>query len=338
VPSGVPLSRSLVATAAAVVCIALPAVAQAAPSITVTPANLQAGGSPNVTTDAKLGTGGTPKTITIDLAPGFSSYATANPSCLAKTTLSKPCEIGAGTLGANGAVPVSIQMFLVPPKSGTDDFAGVDVVAAAPLNVTTYSGVSVTPTAGLALSATLPSIPLVSFTELKFTLNAKLNGNPFTRLPTSCGPATTTLKVTYVSAPAASASGSFTPTGCDALPYSPVLSASVVKDRRDNGVTVVSTISQAGDEAATKATTLTIPPAVAGPNGLVAIKEVNSPVPVGSATASSPLVSGALVGDVFFTGTVTSPTFTIRFPAPFAVTLVGTVSLATNAVTFSGPA
>jgi hypothetical protein len=56
---------------------------------------------------------------------------------------------------------------------------------------------------------------------------------------------------------------------------------------------------------------------------------------VGSATATSPLAPMKLTGTVTLGGSATSPTVTVSFPGPFAITLVGDVSLTAGTVTIS---
>ena len=58
--------------------------------------------------------------------------------------------------------------------------------------------------------------------------------------------------------------------------------------------------------------------------------------PVGSASSTSPLYPTPLTGKTYLTGSLAAPAITIRFPAPFALTLNGSVNLATNTTTFSG--
>ena len=56
----------------------------------------------------------------------------------------------------------------------------------------------------------------------------------------------------------------------------------------------------------------------------------------GSVTASSPLYPKALTGQAYLTGSITSLTLTLVFPAPFPLTLVGSVNLVSNVTSFTG--
>ena len=58
--------------------------------------------------------------------------------------------------------------------------------------------------------------------------------------------------------------------------------------------------------------------------------------PVGAAAAVTPLYPAPLSANAYLTGSLTAPSLTLVFGPPFAQTLVGQVSLATNATTFTG--
>ena len=76
--------------------------------------------------------------------------------------------------------------------------------------------------------------------------------------------------------------------------------------------------------------------AVVGGNILCASPSSGTCKTVGWASASSPLYPHALPGKAYLTGSLLSPSITIVFPAPFALTLSGQVSLAANSTTFTG--
>jgi hypothetical protein len=329
------------------VIVAVPASASAAPTLTITPSNLQAGGSPTVTTDVTFSpaAGDTPKDVVIQLAPGLLANANANPTCLAaaNTTPAGPCQIGTGSVSASiSPTPITATAFLVPPASSAD-LAGIQIVA--PPLQPVYAGISFrgTPSVGLNLKATLPQVAGVSVTELVLALNPTLNGNPFNRLPTSCSAATSTATISYYGAtPTGTPSGSFTPTGCNTLAYSPTLAASATKDLADPGVKVVTAISQpATGQSASKTVSLTVPSGTLGANLAAATSLICADATlatctqVGSASAVSPLLPLPLSGKVFLTGTLAAPAITVSFPAPFALRLDGAISILTNAVTFS---
>jgi hypothetical protein len=319
---------------------ALPATALAAgETLTVTPANTQAGGGTNVTATLHFAAGDTPSTVVTSLAPGMLGNLNANPSCLVSQQLTPSCQIGTATVSTTAPAPANSipgNLYLVPGQNG--DAAGIEFVATGLPNQ--YIGVTLNPKApgGLVLTTTFSNPSPVQITD--FTANfTTLNGVEFTRLPSSCGAATSSFTATYYDGtPTGSASGSFTPTGCSSLAYAPTLSATLTKDAGDSGAGLVLGITQTATEAASKSIVLTLP------KGLTPNVTADAPClsatgcQIGTATATSPLIpSPALAGGkVTLTASGTTPMISVSFPAPFAVTLGGAVNLANNSVTFAG--
>ena len=322
--------------------LALPALASAAQSISVSSATgtFPAGGDPTFTTATQLDTGaGTPSSITVRLAPGVLSSATASPTCLTGSPqYSSTCQIGQGTATVSG-LPISFNAYLVPAQSAAD-VAGIDLVTSTPQTVT-HAEVGLEQTATGNVQTVLKIADLGSFapyiSAMSFTVNGTLGGKPFNRMPTHCPLAgSTTLSVAYANRPqpeTSTASPDFAPTGCGALPFAPRLNASAVKDPHDSGAKVVTTETQAPGEAAGSSTTLALPwPALASNLSALAIQ--NTSTPVGTAVTSSPLLPTPLSGNAYLTGGPFTPTLTLRFLQP-QLTLVGTVSLTSHSVTFS---
>jgi hypothetical protein len=330
----------LVVAAAALA--ALPASALAAgETLTVTPANTQAGGLTDVTTVLTFAAGDTPKTVVTSLAPGILGNLNANPVCLiGAPQLTPACQIGTETTHVDVPPPNGTDspgtLYLVPPQ-GTDA-AGIEAVPAAPGSTNQYIGVSLNPsTGGLNLTTTFPDTSPAHITS--FTANfTKLNGQEFTRLPSSCSPATSTANVTYVGGtPAGTASGSFTPTGCANLPYAPALTAAITRDNNDSGGALTLGITQAANESASKSIVLQLPRGLS-PNVQAVASCLNATgCKIGTATATSPLVPSVALanGTVTLTASGTTPSITVSFPAPFAISLTGVVSLTNNTVTFA---
>jgi hypothetical protein len=332
--------RALVGLATAAAVLTLPASALAAgEALTVSPANLQAGGSTNVTAALTFASGDTPKTVVTSLAPGMLGNLNANAACLGAQQLTAACQIGTASVQTNVAGSVTGNLYLVPGQ-GTDA-AGIEFVPPAPPLTNQYIGVSANPNApgGLNLTTTFPNVTGVQITG--FTANfTTLNAQAFTRLPSSCSAATSTFSATYYGAtPAGSASGSFTPTGCASLPYAPVLGVSETKDATDNGATLVFTITQAANEAASKTISLKLPSGLGVNLSADVLCLTGSSGPgclVGTATAASPLIPSAALsnGTITLGGSASAPTITIAFPA-FGITLVGDVSLGSGTVTIN---
>jgi hypothetical protein len=319
---------------------ALPASALAAgETLTVAPTNTQAGGGTPVTAKLTFATGDTPGHVVTSLAPGMLGNLNANPSCLASQQLAPACQVGTATVSTDVPADFNGTLYLIPAQ-GTDA-AGIEFVPApgAPAAlVNQYIGVSLNANApgSFNLTTDFPNPSPAHITA--FTANfATLNGQPFTRLPSSCAPATSTFIVTYASgAKTGPVSGSFTPTGCSSLSYAPTLAASITKDASDSGATVVTQITQAATESATKSIVLTLPKGLT-PNVIADEPCLTaSACQVGTATAISPLVPNAALanGKVSLSGSLSAPTLSIVFPAPFAITITGSVSLS-GSVTFA---
>jgi hypothetical protein len=175
-------------------------------------------------------------------------------------------------------------------------------------------------------------------TSTSLTVHGTLDGQPFNHMPSNCSPGPSSLTVKYAngSSETTPASPDFTITGCSSLPYAPKLSGTAVKDSNDSGTKVITTVTQAADEAASAANSLTVPFPTLAPN-LAAVPLQNSGIAVGSATSVSPLLPTPLVGQIYLTGpSPFSPELTIKFPPPSQLTLTGSVNLQNSTVTFNG--
>ncbi|MBV9803909.1 MAG: hypothetical protein JO130_11985 [Solirubrobacterales bacterium] len=328
----------LAVTAASVA--ALPASALAAgESLSVTPSNLQAGGSPSISATYAFAASDTPKTVVTSLAAGVLANLNANPSCLVGAPeLTPSCGIGSASVTTNPGGTAPGNLYLVPPQSSTDA-AGIDLVTT--LSPTPqYIGVSLNPNTpgGLNLTTTFPDTSPADITGFTADFSSALDGQPFTRLPSYCNDAVTTMSVTYYGATApSSAASSFTPTGCATLSYAPVLTAAIARDTGDTGATITAAITQSAGQAASKAITLQLPRGLV-PNLVADAPCLNSTgCKVGTATATSPLVPKAALanGTVTLSGSGTTSAITIAFPAPFPISLTGAISLTSRSVTFA---
>jgi hypothetical protein len=328
------------------IALAFPALAAAQQSFAVSTANggapdFPAGGDPSYTTTTTLdGSAGSPGPVTITLAPGVLASLAANPSCLESTQYTPSCQIGEGTASASGLPVVQLTAYLVP-ATNPSDAAGIDLISN-PGNQTTHIEIALVQTSTgnvqSVLKFDLSGLGPVgqALTGMSLTVNGSLDGQPFTRMPTSCSPGHSMLSITYANGQTetSQASPDFTPTGCDSLPFNPALSGSAVKDPHDSGTEVVTTQTQGAGEAAGQSTMLILPwPALSA--NLNALSIQNTSTPVGSAVVTSPLQPAPLSGLAYLTGQPFTPTLTLRFPPPVALTLVGTVGLTSHSVTFS---
>jgi hypothetical protein len=317
----------------------VPASALGKQSLAVTsPAGFPAGGHPTYTTKVGLDTSaGTPSTVTLRLAPGVLAAPSANTSCVKKTQHTASCQIGTGSVVT--AVPglaLSVTAYLAPPPNKAD-VVGIDVVPVSGTPVT-HAGAQLVQTPSgnvqtvlkLSLSGLGPLASMV--TGMTLTVDGELDGKPFNRMPTNCTPGHSQLAVAYSSrTETVTASPDFRPTGCGKLPYAPVISG-VATFRRTAAGSVVTTISQKRDEAASARTTLTLPTSVLSPNP-ASVARQNTSTPVGTIVATSPLLPTPLSGKVFLTGTLAKLKLLFKFPAPAALTLTGLVDTFHNSVT-----
>lgn len=341
---------------------ATPALASPPQSITVTPCSsctpssstFTAGGDSSYTTTIVLDTGnGTPQTLSTQLASGLLANLSSNTalSCLTTTTDNASCVIGGGTISTALASPdnsLPFTAYMVAPSAG--NIVGVDFVVTIPSPVTTVhltGEISVQQLSSGPVVATqttdLSNLGPVQadVTGLTFNVNGTLpDGSPLTRMPSACTPASpTSLTVTYLLGPettVASPDVNVSST-CDTLPYNPHVTGSATRDVGDTGTQVVTEVTQTAAEAATASTTLLLPPNVVQPNaGALALS--NSTTPVGSVTATTPLLPSSipLTGSVFLSvSSSLSASLQIIFTSPLPITIHGAQN-PDGSLTFAG--
>ncbi|HEY2160192.1 MAG TPA: hypothetical protein VGH24_02715, partial [Solirubrobacteraceae bacterium] len=232
--------------------IALPAIASAAPtSFSLSALTLGAGTDPNLASTTTFNAGaGTPQSITLALAPGLLASAAANPSCLAtaqtsSTTPGTGCNVGNGTFLT--PAPVTYNAYVIPAPTPAD-VAGVEVITSGANTATGAIDLRTSPTVGLNVSLTLSGLPFAStMTGMTLNVNGTLNGNQFTRLPTSCVADTSSVVVAYSGTPSSetatnTTAAAATPTGCSSLPFTPTLLASATKDTGDGNVAITTDV------------------------------------------------------------------------------------------------
>jgi hypothetical protein len=339
--------------------IAVPAAASAAVSLQITPCStcvpsstsFPAGGNPSVTATVGLdASAGAPTSTTVQLAPGVLASANANPSCLTSKQYTPACTFGGGIVQLQGGSTIVLVAYLVPSTGPVNqNLAGVDVVPSG-INTVLHGEISIKQLSNglpvLLLNIDLSNFPNnVTATGLTLSINGTMNGNPLTRMPTNCGtPASPTqISVVYASqTETANASPDIAPTGCGSLAYAPQLTATATKDPGDSGVQIVTDLKQAAGEAGTSTAKLSIPGSVVQPNSVAATALLCSkPAPftgctaVGTASATSPLLSSPLTGSVYLTNGSSGIGLTIAFPAPFSFNLSGAVDLGNSAVNFT---
>ncbi|HET9123698.1 MAG TPA: hypothetical protein VFN65_02295, partial [Solirubrobacteraceae bacterium] len=309
-----------------------------------------------------------PKDLTINLPPGLlANAAIDNGRCLTTAASSSPaaaCQVGSGTVTAQPDLPVlgslpapvsvPVSFFLVkPPSSG--DLAGLEVYSSSlgeqlggtgdvlirPSGDPQGVGATIKLVLPDTLTLTLPLLGKVNAAPISITrIASTFNG---LRYPTTCPASAARLTATvdsYQNASTQTLSQPLAVTGCGSLAYNPSFSVSARKDSGDKGVALTTNVTETAAMAPSQSVSLAFPTSVLGPN-LASLADLcrtlSSGCPqVGSVTAQSSLYPTALTGRVFFTGNASGPTLTLVFPAPFPLTLTGTINLVNNSATFTG--
>ncbi len=336
----------------------------------LTPSGTQAGSDPTLSTAIDFNyakPGDSVKDVSVTLPPGLLAIPTAVPAqCTYSQLTAGSCpsgsQVGSGTVSAsalNGLASVNAtsEMFAMPVSACATATAvacfGVDSWVLAPSGapqITLLAPASLTlvggqPAVRFGFSGIPDTVTGLSIQVNSLTLNIDgtvSSGSPFTRLPTSCAPATTTLSIdTYAGSSDGSGSSTFTPTGCGSVPFTPALSASSQQDSGDPGASLTTTITQPSGQAAPSSIGLRIPAATLQPDLTNApalfgdvVGSVSATTPVLAAPSGGPLT---VTGPVKLTGNVLSPSLQITLPLPGqTLTLTGSVDLASNSVQFSG--
>lgn len=353
--------RCSLAAIAALACGSLALGAAQAPasgvlsSYALTPDSTQAGGNPGVTADlafAYANRTDSVRSFTLDLPTGLLASianvpATCSPDQLTVNACPPGSQIGSGTVttrDGGGDVPRDTGLYLMaPPAPG--DAAGFGTVVI--VGRTPYTGVGVldvvSGSGGQPIGRVTLSVPVErpeQVVELRATMHATTaDGKAFTRLPTSCSTATSSVTADTAEGDSGAGTDSFVPTGCGVLGYAPALSAvHATKDPHDDGVELIATLSQPGAQAesATKALELRWPSSLVPDAATVGACLTGAPCRIGTATATSWLAPLSYLQDGTITlgGTPSGPTLTIAFPAPLPASIVGAIDLAKRTVTF----
>ena len=331
-------------------------VASASITPTITPAStapVAAGSTGSLGLDLKFApsSGDSPDAVTLNLPAGvLANTSVDGGACLQTADITgSTCQIGSGDVVADalGYIPITtaVNFYLVPPPA-PGDLAGLAVADTTGDQIGATDAISIRPTGnpdgvGVTLSLVLPNTldgTSISVTEIDSTFSA-------VRFPATC-PATpasiTESANSYANPTVESASTPLAVTGCAALPYSPTYALAATRDSTDKQVKLTTTITQAANESPNASVSLAFPLAVLTPS-ISALKELCSAgpasgqcTPVGSATASSPFYPTPLTAQAYLTGSLEGLSLTLVFPAPFPLTLVGSVDLKNNVTTFTG--
>jgi hypothetical protein len=349
------LCAAVVGAMAAVAPVAVASVNPVA--VSLSPASAKAGSTGNLGTDITFSpsSGDSTKDLTLQLPSGLLANAAIDGgACLKSATPAAACQVGSGTVTANifgGLIPVGLPATfdLVAPASQAD-LAGLAVLVTAPGGQPTQLGtpaaVTIRPPTdpnGVGLDIAFTNIPN-TFDGLPLQLHEINSTFDGLRFPDTCPSTPAHVTVTadsYDDATATSGTAPLTVTGCGSEPYAPGLSVSVTKDSADSGATVTTDVTQTADQAPSRSVSLAFPGGALLPNlgvagALCANPASGTCTPVGAAAAVTPLYPAPLFANAYLTGSLTAPSLTLVFGAPFTQTLVGQVNLATNATTFTG--
>src|SRR3954452_16731244 len=273
------------------------------------------------------------KDIRVDLPPGLISNPQATPHCTAAQFPSCPKETQVGTeqlTAGVGPVPVTYTAAVYNMEVGPDGLAdfGFSVPVLAP-RTDIIGGLRDRGDLGLffTISDIAQNANLISSTLTFWGVpadpahDAERGGpssappTPFLTLPTMCaGPQTTTLTVDSHEAPGQFVSkDAVTPTGasgCDLLPFSPVLTATADgRTSAANGAGLKVTITQPLEQSNVKSVSVQLPKELTARGTTVAgacpeatfVADPNScaAAQVGTVTASTPVLPDALSGPVY---------------------------------------
>lgn len=217
-------------TVAVVAIATLAAAPSAQAALTVQPSTTQAGANADLT--VRMTFASSPKSLVLHLPPGLVGNPNAVAKCPIATFEAGGCpaasRVGTTTATALG-LPLGGTVYNLAPRPDEPARLGIDIPVLLS-NVRNQASISLRPDGGLdSTIATLES-PL-DISALELTLN-----RTFMTLPTSCAPAT----VSVDTPENGTDSGSFTPTGCDQVPFAPSVSATLETTQRvvPSGATV----------------------------------------------------------------------------------------------------
>jgi hypothetical protein len=263
----------LAALLCALAVLAAPAAANAAfglTNVTAAPDTTQAGGHPGFRVHFDVTDPGRDlRNLTLHLPPGLLGNPSVAARCSQAAFAADACDAASTRVGTTTA---NVTAFLVPgigtPMTATGDVFNLVPPAGEPARlgivlrpvggllgkIFLQSPVSVRDTTDFGLDSAIRDIPNVfgglqlDVISLDLTLDATANGAPFLTNPTSCRPATTTIVATSYAGDSATASSTFTPTGCDAVPFTPSLAVAPTTQRADQPGVLSTTISVPGAE------------------------------------------------------------------------------------------
>jgi hypothetical protein len=222
------------------VALAVPTTARADIAVsgfTLIPADNRAGSQTRIDLRADFSTADPLRHLVVHLPPGLVGNPLSVPRCPQSRFRDSTCprETRVGTAGVSTTLPLagtaSGSVFNLEPSPGEPARLGVAVAPAAAPLTTTKLIVRVGLRSDGGIDTAINDIPadLGAVRSVDLSLGGQY-APPFITLPTSCGPATTTIEAVAASGARGTASSAFTPLQCERLPFTPELTASM--DRR----------------------------------------------------------------------------------------------------------
>ncbi len=288
------------------------------------------------------------KDLTLHLPPGLVGNPLAQPACPVAQFTADACPattaVGTSQVDADpGNLTIDGTIYNLVPQPGEPARLGIVYRSPSISSLFVQGAVQLRPADG-GLDSIIKDLPkqakigglLPAETQVKairLTLRDSFASNP-----TSCAPATTTVDVTSYAAPTTVASGtaSYTPTGCDKVPFAPKLAVSIGDVARGFSPSLSTVITQSPGEAGIRDAVVTLPAGIVAnatstPAICTADQASADACPagsvVGSATVTSPLLTDDLEGNVFLVGGApgTLPSLRIDLRGTLRIVLVAKV-------------
>jgi hypothetical protein len=354
----------VVILAAALVALAIPASASAITvSGTAAPTDPAAGANSNFVIDMDF-SGGQVRDLTVGLPPGMIGDPTATPKCTVAQLNANACpantQVGEVAATANILMlplPIDVTGTLYNLVAQPGEPARFGIVLTPPVGspIILQSAVQLRET-DFGLNTVIVDIPNTTLLPGDTTIVSQTitlfgtppgASKPFMRNPTSCASATTNFTAVPYSGATGNGSASFTPTNCGALPFSPTFSARVGAPGQNAPLgkpPISSVIEQDTGEAGLQKAEVFIPPEfgvdLGQLNEFCPIDQFNAAAcppnsVVGSAFATSPLLTEPLTGPVTLVQAAVLPDIGLNLAGPLSLNLHGTLDIA-GSVTFSG--
>jgi hypothetical protein len=291
------------------------------------------------------------KDLTIHLPPGLVGNPLAQPVCpLAQFTADQCAAATAVGTSQVNADPMDLTIdgtiYSIQAQPGEPARLGIVYRNPTVAKMFVQSAVSLRAADG-GLDSTIKDLPRQATIAGLLPTDVTVKGislalqSSFISNPTSCGPATTRVDATSYAAPSTVTSGaaSYTPTGCEKVPFAPKLTVSIANTGRGLSPALSTVITQAAGEGSVKGAVVTLPDGI-GPNlaGLgatctqsdAAAGSCPDTTSVGTASAQTPLLRDPLAGQVYLVAPPAAgqlPTLLIDLRGALRIALKATVGI-----------